>query len=267
MSGVNETREPLFVRTQGPDSAPSVVFLHGGGVSGWSWGLVVERLVDTYHCLIPDLPEHGRSVHVGPLSLPLVVDGVAAVIREQAHGGRAHLVGLSLGSQAGLLLLASQPQLVERAVLSGTSVRPSPGVQLIDPLMRLYAPFRTAGPLVRANMRSLGIPDRFFDEVRADTELLTRERLGRVLLANQTFRLPHGLDCSEVPTLVTVGEREPRVMHQSAREIVSVLPNALARLVRGVGHAWPLQAPELCALTVRAWLSDARLPDALEPLS
>ena len=46
----------LFVRESGPVGAPSIVFLHGGRLSGWSWEPVVER-IQGYHCLVPDLPQ------------------------------------------------------------------------------------------------------------------------------------------------------------------------------------------------------------------
>ncbi|MCL4531738.1 MAG: hypothetical protein M1582_00855 [Actinobacteria bacterium] len=33
----------LYVRSSGPDSAPTILFLHGGGVGGWSWEPGVTR--------------------------------------------------------------------------------------------------------------------------------------------------------------------------------------------------------------------------------
>ena len=56
----------LFLRESGPVSAPTIVFLHGGGVSGWSWQSQIEAFPD-YHLLVPDLPEHGRSLNKAPL--------------------------------------------------------------------------------------------------------------------------------------------------------------------------------------------------------
>lgn len=51
----------LSVCECGPATAPTICFLHAGGVSGWMWQPQVEVLQDTYHCLIPDLPEHGTA--------------------------------------------------------------------------------------------------------------------------------------------------------------------------------------------------------------
>jgi pimeloyl-ACP methyl ester carboxylesterase len=231
------------------------------------WDPVVEGLAGAYHCLVPDLPEHGRSVDVGPLALPDAAARVAALIRARAHGGRAHLVGISLGGQLSLVLLANRPELVGRAVVSGATVRPTPFVGLAVLLMRIYAPVRTVPWLVRANMHSLGIPERYFPQVLEDTRLLTAERFGRIIAANQGFRLPPGLAQAQVPVLVVVGQREPGVVRRSARDLLAALPCAAGRVVGGHGHAWSLEAPDLFARGVRAWLRAEPLPPALRPLA
>ena len=46
----------LYFESFGPPNAPSIVFLHGGGVAGWMWRKQIEALKSAYHCLAPDLP-------------------------------------------------------------------------------------------------------------------------------------------------------------------------------------------------------------------
>jgi pimeloyl-ACP methyl ester carboxylesterase len=84
----------LCVREGGPDNAPTICFLHGGGVGGWMWRPQVEALQDTYHCLIPDLPEHGLSAAVQPFTIADAARRIAELIRERGHRGRAHVIGL-----------------------------------------------------------------------------------------------------------------------------------------------------------------------------
>ena len=97
----------LFVRESGPVSAPTIVFLHGGGVSGWSWQPQIEAFPD-YHLLVPDLPEHGRSLAEAPFTFPDAAARIADLIRDRGHDGRAHVIGLSLGAQTAIQLLASR---------------------------------------------------------------------------------------------------------------------------------------------------------------
>ena len=86
----------LFIRESGPVSAPTIVFLHGGGVSGWSWQPQIEAFPD-YDLLVPDLPEHGRSLAEAPFTIPDAAVRIADLIRDRGHDGRAHVIGLSLG--------------------------------------------------------------------------------------------------------------------------------------------------------------------------
>jgi pimeloyl-ACP methyl ester carboxylesterase len=106
---VNMRIDGLAVRSQGPSTAPTIVFLHGGGVGDWSWDPVVERLTKDYHCPIPDLSEHGQSWRTIPFSINDSAHRVASLITQEANGGQATVVSLSLGAQVGLALLESAP--------------------------------------------------------------------------------------------------------------------------------------------------------------
>jgi pimeloyl-ACP methyl ester carboxylesterase len=70
----------LFFESCGPENAKSIVFLHGGGVGGWMWRKQVEALKADYHCLVPDLPEQGKSTQAGPYTTEGAADSVADLI-------------------------------------------------------------------------------------------------------------------------------------------------------------------------------------------
>jgi pimeloyl-ACP methyl ester carboxylesterase len=255
----------LYVRESGPATAPTILFLHGGGASGWTWQPQVDALAD-YHCLVPDLPEQGQSVAAGPFSIRRAADQVAELIRTRAHGGRAHVVGLSLGAQTIVQLLSTVPERVDHAIVSGTLVRPLPGARFVNGLAGLYMPFRNNALLVRANMRSYAIPARYFPQFADDTRRLTAASFTHITTENMRFRLPPGLDRVTVPTLVVVGEKEPKLMRQSARDLVAALPQARGVVAQGVGHNWSFQAPDRFTRLVRAWITGRSFPSGLVPL-
>lgn len=269
----------LFVQSSGPDDAPSIVFLHGGGAAGWMWRKVIERLPE-YHCLAPDLPEQGRSGAIKPFSMALAAQCVANLIRSSAHGGKAHVVGLSEGAQATVALLAETPELVSSAMISSALLRPIPGAWMLSPgvLAASYytfiAPLKNWDAWVRLNMKySAGIPNEYFTDFKREFQSLTKEGWVNLMRANQSFRLPGNLARVTCPVLVAVGVHEYPAMQDSARDLLQVLPTA-----RGVGinlgkgsslaqeHNWALTAPEAFASTVRAWLTGAPLPAQLGPL-
>lgn len=259
----------MYVREMGPADAPTLVLLHGGGVSGWIWQPIWQRLPQ-FHYLVPDLPEHGKSAAAGPFTIRDAAERIAELIATRAHGGRAHVVGLSLGGQVTTQLLATAPQCLQRVVLSGTAVRPAQalafarhpwGRRLLQGLITAYMPFRNLDWLLRANQRALGIPDDLTDEFRADTRRLTVDAFLRIVVdQSQAFRIPAGSTRANVPVLVMAGQKEDASIMESLRELVSTLPQAHGAIAPGLGHHWCLEAPGLFARTVQAWLSDQPLP-------
>jgi pimeloyl-ACP methyl ester carboxylesterase len=259
----------MNVTESGRASAPTIVFLHGGGVGGWSWRPQVDAFQADYHCLIPDLPGHGQSERTpgpDPFSITDSARQVARLIHERAHDGRAHLVGLSPGAQVGVAVMAVAARLVDRATFSGASVVALPGSDLIEPLLWLYAPFKNLPALIRANQRSLGVPPEYAAEFAADARRTSTGALAQILRASLRFEVPPGLTRLKNPTLVLVGEKEPRSQRRSARRLAASMTGASAYLVRGMIHNWPLAAPDLFNRTVRAWLEDQPLPRELGPV-
>lgn len=262
----------LHLDESNPDRPSTIVWLHGGGVSGWAWR-EQTRLLPDFHHLVVDLPGHGRSG--GTFTHAEAARQIAELIEQRAQGGRAHLVGLSLGAQLALSVLALAPERIERAVVSGALAEPvsssamfttSLGRWLLRGTLALYMPFRNAGWLVRANMKSLDVPPALFDEFAADTRALRTDAFLDVLTANMGFRLPEALSQVRVPTLVLVGEREQTAVKRSAQSIAARMPNAQGRQVLGVGHNWNFEKPELFADTVAAWCEGRSLDPSLLPL-
>ncbi|HEY9857241.1 MAG TPA: alpha/beta hydrolase [Stenomitos sp.] len=262
----------LFYEEWHPAARETILWLHGGGMSGWMWRPQIDRMPE-YHHLVPDLPEHGKSQRERPFSIQKSAEQLARLIEQHAHYSRAHVVGISLGAQVACELIARFPDRVGRAVLSGTLVRPSPGAtgplsrSLAELTLRAYMPLRNARFLVEASMRSNRIPERFRAEVVADTRRLTMGTFRRaVQQRNLGFRLPDGLAQVAVPTLVVAGELERPVIRQSAQDLVGALPHAQGAIAQGLGHSWNLEDPDRFAAMVRAWLTDQPLPEGLVPL-
>ena len=256
----------LYTQEFGAANAPPIVFLHGGGVGGWMWKPQIAQLKDEYHLLVPDLPEHGRSVEVKPLTLQNAAAQVAELIRTRAHGGRAHVIGLSLGAQTTIELLSQTPELIDRAIASGPLMRPLPGIGTTNLMAKIYWPFRNMTWLVKWNMQGLGVPAEYFEEFRKDTAEMTIDGFVRMTMANGNNHIPPSLQTVTVPTLLLVGEKELKIMKESVRDLLAAMPSAQGCVVSGAIHNWSLQLPDLFTQTVRAWITGRELPGALVTL-
>ena len=86
----------ICVCESGPVEGPTIVFLHGGGLSGWAWQPVVDRM-HQYSRRVADLPEHGKSFEQGPFEMTGAAAAVAELVRSCVRTGRAHVAGLHSG--------------------------------------------------------------------------------------------------------------------------------------------------------------------------
>jgi pimeloyl-ACP methyl ester carboxylesterase len=252
----------MFVRESGPAGAPAIVFLHGGNMSGWSWEPVVDRLRH-YRCLVPDLPHYGKSFEQGPFEMGRAAAAVAELIRSRVAAGRAHVVGFSLGSQVGVQLLATEPHLVDRAVLSGTVINTTPFVRQTQLLLGTISRNGIYRRVVSGyrNSRPAPIPPAKVGEYREDVRLITTSgQLADVVVASAGFTLPEGLDRSDAPTLFVSGTKEAPAVRRWAAALAEQMPNGVDRVATGMVHDWPLRNPDLFARMVDGWLSGGALP-------
>jgi pimeloyl-ACP methyl ester carboxylesterase len=253
----------LFVRESGSVGAPAIVFLHGGELSGQSWQPVVERM-QQYRCLIPDLPQHGKSFGQGPFEMVAAATAVAELIRARVGTGRVHVVGHSLGAQVGVQLLATKPELVDRAVLCGTVVDAMPVIRLTAPMLGLVARI-SRSVTIRRNARRVGVVPVKVDEYREDVHLMPPVVVAHLVEASAGFTLPGTLDESDSPTLFLTGSKEMRLIRRSAAALAQRMPNGVDRVAIGMDHEWPLRYPELFSRTVDGWLSGVALPIEIAP--
>jgi pimeloyl-ACP methyl ester carboxylesterase len=251
----------LYLREAGPAEAPCIVFLHGLWISSVMWQPQIERLSHEYHCLAPDLPEHGQSTDIGLLTLENTSRVLVNLIREQSPHGRAHIVGLSLGGSVALGLLRDAPEVIDHMMLSGTAARLGPRIAALSklgkPLLHLLKP----APLLSLGLGLSKVPQPYLNILRADVRHLKPEAIIHFADALVTMEVPQAV---QTPILVTFGQKEILLTqaNRSARELCRSLP-AKAVMAPGVGHLWNLEAPDLFTETVRAWMTDQPLPKEL----
>lgn len=129
----------------GPEMAPPIVFVHGTRLTRSAWTPQVEALHDTFRVVAMDLPGHGALAD-RPFTMAAASDELARVI-ETAVGGRAIVVGLSLGGYVAMDLAATRPDLVRGLVLSGATQEPV-GLRSTPYLALAWVMDRLDGPVL-----------------------------------------------------------------------------------------------------------------------
>lgn len=272
----------LYFESYGEQNPRTIVFLHGGGLAGWMWREQVKALQGSFHCLVPDLPEQGQNVLTDktPFSIETASDRIIAFIRNQAHDGKASVVGLSEGAQVAVAILARAPQVVERAFVSSAMLRPmwvskmyTRGL-LVGSHRWFVKPFRNNDWWINLNRYSNGIPDNYSADFKRTFQEITEEGFANMMVSSMNFRMPAGLEKANLPVLVVTGSKEYKGMKQSALDLLAVLPNARGVMVDlgkdgtlAKEHGWAITAPARFNAALLAFLNDEQLPEDLKPIT
>jgi pimeloyl-ACP methyl ester carboxylesterase len=252
----------LHVEETGTSGAPSIVFLHGIGASGWMWEKQLVALAD-FHCLNVDLPGHGKSNQVEWVSLADTADQVAAITQARATNGRAHVVGLSLGGHVALVLLERHAGVVDHAVISGVTDAPIPNRQWLKPQLFVMSFLLRRRGLAERQAKALGLSPDMQAAFTENLLAMSMEAYRRIWEEVAYASVPVSLRKVNNPTLIVAGGSETEIITRTVETIPKMMPKAEGRLAPGLGHGWNVEAPDLFSAMIRAWITDAALPGRL----
>lgn len=225
------------------------------------WDHQVEALQNEYQCIVPDLPGHGKSKTITPFSIEANAEAVAAFIQKHACEGKAHIVGHSLGAQIALQLIYTAPEVVDRAMINSALVRPMSIMTKFTPmLVKRSMPLAQKKWFARLQAKALDIPEQYFNRYFEESKSISEDSLVQILEENGTFDLPTGLADTNIPSLILVGQKEKKILHQSAQDLITTIPNAKGYMVKKVGHSFNFEDPHLFNQVLHKWISDQPLP-------
>jgi pimeloyl-ACP methyl ester carboxylesterase len=254
----------LWFHETGPLDTVPILFLHPSGANAGTWDAHLDRLID-HHCVAIDLPGHRYSQTVPWESLEATADQVADFIAGHL-GGRAHVIGLSLGGSVALRLMARHPDRLDHVIVDGAAALPSRTAWLLEAGVSVVSSWLHTRAVSRALAAGLGIPR---DSQEAETfaaglRAIPPRVFRRAFCQAQRVRMPPDPAAITAPVLLVAGERDPRTTRISNATLARTLPRAEARFVPGVGHAWMTKHPDEHVAMVGAWIADQPLPDLLE---
>lgn len=102
--------------TGSPTDLPPILIAHGLFGSARNWGVIAKRLSDTRQVLTVDMRNHGESPWFDSQTYPEMAADLAEVV--EAHGGRADIVGHSMGGKAAMALALLHPGAVNRLIVA-----------------------------------------------------------------------------------------------------------------------------------------------------
>lgn len=228
-----------------PADAPTVVLVHGLGLSGRYMRPVAARLARRYQVYVPDLPGFGDSAKPERvLDVPGLADTLVAWMRA-ARIGRAALLGNSFGCQIIADLAARRPELVERAVLQGPTAPPEERTWFWQ-----FVRWRQNQPYNPRSMRP---------STRGDYRKAGYYRVLRTFHYSLDDPIEDKLPRIPAPVLVIRGGRDPICRQDWAERVTSRLPHGRLVVIPGVAHTLVYTAPLELARICGPFLDEGRL--------
>lgn len=250
----------LHYQEYGDKKASLMLFLHGGGVSGWMWDKQVQYFTH-YHCVVPDLPEQGLSTHKTNFSIKCSAEKLISLIEDKAKGKKVIVIGFSLGAQVTIQMLSMKPDLIDYAIINSALVRPlSFAKKWISPSVRLTFPLIKNKSFSKIQAKTLYVNKDYFEKYYQESCQMKSDTLVRILEENMSFEIPDDFDKAKGKILVTVGEREKAVMKKSAMDLVKSNPNCKGVIISNMGHGIPLAKPDFFNQMMEVWIDEGSIP-------
>jgi pimeloyl-ACP methyl ester carboxylesterase len=243
-----------------PSVAPPLLIAHGLYGSARNWGVIARRLAVGREVLAVDMRNHGESPHFATHTYADMAADLAQVIA--AHGGRADVLGHSMGGKAAMLLALTQGALVNRLIVADIApvAYQHDQIRHIDAMRGLD--LRGVTTRTEADRRlSASVPDpalrAFFLQsldVRTDPP---QWRLNLDVLAEEMPGIvgwPQVHGRFDGPTLFLSGAQSRYVMPEHRVPIRALFPAAQFAAIDGAGHWLHAEQPRAFEDAVRAFL-------------
>ncbi|KAF1912179.1 Alpha/Beta hydrolase protein [Ampelomyces quisqualis] len=252
-----------------PPSTAPIVFLHGLESCHLEFSRVTPFLAE-FELILVDLPGHSGSKHILPLTLENAANALFHLIGKKVAGGKAHIVGLSLGGYVGLELAQRYPGLVLSLFCTGCA--PDSGIRRwVIRQAKILSALGIVGSKI-ANESMFWAPMGVEPHPELRKEFRKNQSMA-LLKAGYTAVGAVALDdlceINGVRVAIVAGAKRDSV--EDTRKAGMVLstknPACKAFVVREAVHLCDLQLPELFAQGVRAWVAGAEMPPDFEELA
>lgn len=214
-----------------------VVFVHGIRLSRACWVAVTERVAAERPVSAVDLPGHGARRGVR-FTVPAAIEAVAEAIEQV--GGRALVVGHSLGGYAAIAAAAHHPEKVAGLVVAGSTVVPTRVLTTPFTLAhRLLSAWPDGGERISGRVFDAVLPPHVAEAVKRGG--IATEVIPDVVQAARDFDILARLADYPGPTWLVNGGRDYFRRHE--RRFLTACTHGQLLTVPGAGHYLPLIHP------------------------
>jgi 3-oxoadipate enol-lactonase len=238
---------------QGPDNAPTIIFIHGFPLNKTMWDKQVELLKTDFRVITYDIRGHGESdAGNDPFSIDLLVSDLIGFMNV-LEIEKASICGLSLGGYIALNAIENYPERFEALVLCDTNC-------ISDSQEVKEKRIATVESIIKDGVHKYAvasIPNLFAPESLKlkVTEVASVKNMilntSELVLCSTLLALASRLEtCSKlseinVPVLILVGDKDILTPPAAAKGMHKKIKNSTLEVIEHAGHLSNLENPEL----------------------
>lgn len=227
----------MLFREMGNRELPTILLLHGGGLSDWSLSRVVELLQERYHVVTPIIEGHGEHGGETFISIERSADKLLEYIDQRCNGKVFALGGLSIGAQIALEALSNRADIAQFAILESALALPMKAVAALTvPTYQLCYGLIRMKWFSRLQAKTLFVPDSMLERYYADSLKMSKQSLINITRSNGNYTFKSGIRDIKAKVLMIVGEKEIGIMKKSARVLCESIPGSILHCAQGMGH-------------------------------
>lgn len=244
-----------------PSKATPLVIAHGLYGSGRNWGVIARRLADQRDVVAVDMRNHGDSPRAALQGYPEMAADLAEVIA--SLGGRADVLGHSMGGKAAMWLALTAPERVRKLIVADIApvaydhdqtrhVHAMRGINLDGITTRAEADAALSGAVDDPALRA------FFLQSLDFRTKPPHWRLNLDVLEAEMAKIVGWPEISGQftgPTLFLTGANSRYVVAEHRDRIRALFPHARFAKIPGAGHWLHAEKPRAFEETVRFFLN------------
>lgn len=216
---------------------PTVILLHGGGLSYWSLQGVVQQLQSEFHVITPMIDGHGENGDEDFISIQDSAEKIIKHIDENYDGKVFAIGGLSIGAQIITEVLTRRACIADYAIIESALVYPIKATEVLTvPTYKLFYGLIKNKWFSKIQAKTLCVPDDMFERYYQESLKITKQSLINISLSNGNYSLNNSIAATQSKVLIIVGEKEIGIMRKSAKHLHEVIKNSEIYIAPAMKH-------------------------------
>ncbi len=226
----------MIIKEFGNKANKTVILLHGGGVSWWSLKSIIGILESDYHIIAPIIDGHGEDGDTLFTSIEDMSDKLIAYINKYCDKKVYAICGLSIGAQIVVDILSKEKDICDYAVIESALIKPLKLRNLSVKMVKILYPLSKWKWLSKMQAKYQYIPEDCYDLFYEDTCRMSLKSMENIIKSNENFKVKESLKETNAKVAILVGEKELRVVKQSANMLNTMIKNSSVYIAPNCKH-------------------------------